>query len=43
MLGYLANERKSVKVSRKITAAAAVITAPVEEEVKEYASPLSLA
>lgn len=43
MLGYLPNKRRSVKISRKITAAAAVVTAPVEEEVREYASPLSLA
>ncbi|KAG5523304.1 hypothetical protein RHGRI_035200 [Rhododendron griersonianum] len=39
LLGYLPNKRRSVKISRKITAAAAVVTAPVEEEVREFTLP----
>ncbi|XP_058195865.1 protein POST-ILLUMINATION CHLOROPHYLL FLUORESCENCE INCREASE, chloroplastic [Rhododendron vialii] len=39
LLGYLPNKRRSVKISRKITAAAAVVTVPVEEEVKEFTLP----
>lgn len=39
LLGYLPNKRKSMKNGRRITAAAAVVTAPVEEEVKEFSLP----